>query len=296
VRYWELTVAVPDEASEGLTNFVWELGALGVVEDERPGERPRLRAFFPDASDTGTLPARVQHYLDGLHALGFSGGGRPRLAPIADEDWAEAWRAHFAPMEVGRSLLVTPPWQQAPANGRHVIMIEPGRAFGTGQHGSTSGCLRLIEEIVERDRPARAIDIGTGSGILAIAAVKLGVESVIAIDTDPDAVAATTGNVERNGMTGRVHACVDGVEMVSTPPAPLVVANLLAAAHHRLGARYRALMAPGAALVLGGILDEERDGVLTALATHGLRARRTLSVEGWTSLEMQGDAPVHDRA
>lgn len=295
MRYWELTVAVPDEASEGLTNFVWELGALGVVEDEHPGERPRLRAFFPDAPDTGSLPARVQQYLDGLRALGFPGGGRPRLAPIADEDWAEAWRAHFSPMAVGRSLLVTPPWQQPAPNGRAVIMIEPGRAFGTGQHGSTSGCLRLIEDVVERDRPARALDIGTGSGILAIAAVKLGVPSVIAIDTDPDAVAAAVGNAARNGMSGRVHASVADVQTFTTPPAPLVVANLLAAAHHRLGARYRTLLAPGAALVLGGILDAERDGVVATLAGHGLRARRALSVEGWTSLEMQDDAPVHDR-
>ena len=295
MRYWELTVAVPDEASEGLTNFVWELGALGVVEDERPGERARLRAFFPDAHDTSSLPARVQQYLDGLRALGFSGGGGPQLAPIADEDWAEAWRAHFSPMEVGRSLLVTPPWQQPAPNGRHLVCIEPGRAFGTGQHGSTSGCLQLIEAVVERDRPARALDIGTGSGILAIAAVKLGVGSVTAIDTDPDAVSAAAGNAARNDMAERVHACVADVETFATPPAPLVVANLLAAAHHRLGERYRAFMAPGAALILGGILDAERDGVVAALAGCGFRARHALSVEGWTSLEMQDDAPVHDR-
>ncbi|MEX2148528.1 MAG: 50S ribosomal protein L11 methyltransferase [Candidatus Rokuibacteriota bacterium] len=295
MRYWELTVAVPDEASEGLTNFVWELGALGVVEDERPGERPRLRAFFPDAHDTDTLPARVQQYLDGLRALGFAGGGGPRLAPIADEDWAEAWRAHFAPMEVGRSLLVTPPWQQPAPNGRAVITIEPGRAFGTGQHGSTSGCLRLVEDIVERDRPPRALDIGTGSGILAIAAVKLGVASAIAIDSDPDAVAAAAGNAARNGMAERVSARVADVETFTTEPAPLVLANLLAAAHRRLGARYRTYLEAGGALVLGGILDAERDGVVATLAGHGLRAGRALSVEGWTSLELRHDAPVHDR-
>jgi ribosomal protein L11 methyltransferase len=296
VRYWELTVAVPDEASEGLTNFVWELGALGVVEDERPGERALLRAFFPDAGDTASLPARVQQYLDGLRSLGFSGGGRPRLAPVADEDWADAWRAHFGPMEVGRSLLVTPPWQQPADNGRAVISIEPGRAFGTGQHGSTSGCLRLVEDIVERDRPARALDIGTGSGILAIAAVKLGVPAVVAIDTDPDAVAAAAANAARNGMADRVHASVADVQTFTTPAVPLVMANLLAAAHHRLGGRYRTFMRSRGALVLGGILDTERDGVLAALAAQGLHARRALSVEGWTSLEMQDDAPLHDRA
>jgi ribosomal protein L11 methyltransferase len=296
VRYWELTVAVPDEASEGLTNFVWELGALGVVEDERPGERAQLRAFFPDAGDTGSLAARVQQYLDGLGALGFSGGGRPQVAALADEDWADAWRAHFSPMEVGRALLVTPPWQQPTDTDRAVVTIEPGRAFGTGQHGSTSGCLQLVEDIVERDRPTRALDIGTGSGILAIAAVKLGVPSVVAIDTDPDAVAAAVANAARNGMAERVHASVADVQTFTTTAVPLVIANLLAAAHHRLGACYRTFMPSGGALVLGGILDGERDGVLAALAAHGLRARRAISVEGWTSLEMQDDAPLHDRA
>ena len=296
MRYWELTVAVPDDASEGLTNFVWELGALGVVEDERPGDRPLLRAFFADASDTPSLAARVQQYLDGLRSLGFSGGGRPRLAPVADESWADAWRAHFSPMEVGRSLLVTPPWHEPTDSGRAVITIEPGRAFGTGQHGSTSGCLRLVEDIVERDRPARALDIGTGSGILAIAAVKLGVPRVIAIDTDPDAVAAAATNAARTGMEDRVHTSVADVETFTMAPAPLVVANLLAAAHHRLGARYRRFMASGGVLVLGGLLDSERDGVVAALAAQGLRARRALSIEGWTSLEMHDNAPLHDCA
>jgi ribosomal protein L11 methyltransferase len=296
VRYWELTVAVPDDASEGLTNFVWELGALGVVEDEQPGARPLLRAFFADASDTGSLAARVEQYLGGLRSLGFLGGGHLRLAPVADEAWADAWRAHFSPMEVGRSLLVTPPWHEPADNGRAVITIEPGRAFGTGQHGSTSGCLRLLEDIVGRDRPARALDIGTGSGILAIAAVKLGVPCAVAIDTDPDAVAAAASNAARNGMENRVHTRVADVETFTTAAAPLVVANLLAAAHHRLGARYRTFMASGGALVLGGLLDSERDGVVAALAAHGLRARRALSMEGWTSLEMHDDASLHDRA
>ena len=96
-RYWELTVAVPDDASEGLTNFVWELGALGVVEEEPPDGGARLRAFFPDTADTAILSTRVDAYLAALDALGFRGGRPSRVVPLADQDWADAWRAHFTP-------------------------------------------------------------------------------------------------------------------------------------------------------------------------------------------------------
>jgi hypothetical protein len=120
-RYWELTVAIPADASEGLTNFVWELGALGVVEEET-GEGPaRLRAFFSGTVDTGVLTARVDAYVAALDALGFAGGRPARVAPIADADWAEAWRAHFAPFTIGRRLVVAPPWETAPTQDGRLV-------------------------------------------------------------------------------------------------------------------------------------------------------------------------------
>lgn len=286
-RYWELTVSVPDEASEGLTNFVWELGALGVVEEEAVGARPRVRAFFPDTAHTGDLAGRVDAYLASLDVLGFRRVDAASVTPIADEDWAEAWRAHFAPFAVGRRLLVAPPWETPVAGHRTVLAIEPGRAFGTGQHGSTAGCLLLLESVLERARPDRAIDAGTGSGILAIAAARLGVPSVLAVDTDPDAVASATANVQRNGLGDRVVCRVDDVSRLDVPPAPLVVANLLAAAHHALAARYAALVTPGGSLLLGGMLDAEADGVAATLIAHGLHRRDARSVEGWTSIECE---------
>jgi ribosomal protein L11 methyltransferase len=294
-RYWELTVAVPEDASEGLTNFVWELGALGVVEEEPPGRPAQLRAFFPDTADTAVLAARVDAYLAALDALGFRGGRPARVAPIADEDWAEAWRAHFAPFPVGRRLVVAPPWDSQPAAGREVLTIEPGRAFGTGQHGSTAGCLMLLEAFVERARPARAIDLGTGSGILAIAAARLGVADVHAVDSDPDAVASAAANVERNGLAGRVRCTVADVATLEEAPVPLVLANLLAAAHRTLAPRYARLLTPGGVVLLGGLLDGEADEIAAVMAGHGLRRRDTQSVEGWTTLACE-HAPVRDRA
>src|SRR5213593_4409162 len=107
-RYWELTVEVPEETSEGLTNLVWELGALGVVEEETPGRRPRLRAFFPKTLFARALEESVREYLAGLSALGFPKAGEPSVVALASEDWAEAWPAHFRPLAVGKRLSIAP--------------------------------------------------------------------------------------------------------------------------------------------------------------------------------------------
>ena len=294
-RYWELTVAVPPDASEGLTNFVWELGAVGVVEEETPADGARLRAFFPDAADSEAVARSVDDYLGALASLGFARAGHPAVTTVADTDWAEAWRAHFAPLPIGRRLLVAPPWETPPdADGRLVVTLEPGRAFGTGQHATTAGCLELLETIVERRRPARAIDLGTGSGILAIAAARLGVPEVLAIDSDPDAIAAATANVQRNGLDGRVTCEGADVAALDAEPAPLVLANLLAAAHRALAPCYARLVIAGGVLVAGGCLDGEADEVVAALNEHGFRRDAVRSIEGWTTLACE-HAPLRDR-
>jgi ribosomal protein L11 methyltransferase len=335
--FWQLTVPVTAPISEGLTNLVWELGALGVVEDEV------LRAFFPPDVAPRALRARVRRYLDGLRALGYAVGDvLPTVLPVVEEAWAEAWKAHFRPIEVGRRLLVAPPWD-TPATPRLTLVIEPGRAFGTGHHGSTSGCLVLLERLCEatpaaragQDRPApppgqprprsprgrrcvlasrpgpgtgsraqesdtrwvprgphpapiaRALDLGTGSGILAIAAARLGVPEVLAVDTDPDAIVAAIANAARNGVPDRVRCAVADAARLAAGGFPLVLANLLAAAHLAHGARYRRLLCPGGTLILGGILEHEAGGVAGALTATGLVPHDQETVDGWASLALR---------
>ncbi len=293
--YVELTADAGEEAAEALTNFLWELGAVGVVEETTGSGPARLRAFFPAAADTETLTVRVDTYLDGLRALGLVAGPRARLAPVADADWAAAWREHFRPVTIGRALLVAPPWEIPAASDRVVLAIEPGRAFGTGHHGTTAGCLELLEALVTGAPPPRALDLGTGSGILAVAAARLGVGDVLACDTDPDAVEAARANAARNGVEGRVRAVDADAGTLTAAPAPLVLANLLAAAHHALAERYRELVADGGALVLGGLLDAEAEAVIATLAAHGFRHEASRSLEGWTSLTLR-HAPLHASA
>lgn len=240
------------------------------------------------------LETRVRDYLASLGALGLATPAAPTITALADRNWGEAWREHFRPLAVGRRLLVAPPWDVPVAPGRIVLIIEPGRAFGTGHHGSTAGCLSLVERALDGAGAARAIDLGTGSGILAIAAARLGVERVLAVDDDPDAVTAAVANADLNGVAARVDCRLGDAAMLEAAPAPLVLANLLAAAHVRLAARYRRLLAPGGVLVLGGILDAEAESVRDALRAHGLAAADALSIDGWTALGFR--APVHDLA
>jgi ribosomal protein L11 methyltransferase len=172
-----------------------------------------------------------------------------------------------------------------------VLVIEPGRAFGTGHHGSTAGCLGLLERAADEASPPHAIDLGTGSGILAIAAARLGVRRILAVDDDPDAVRAAVANAELNGVADRVDCRLADAGTLEAPPAPLVLANLLAAAHLKLAVRYARLLAPGGTLVLGGILDAEAGAVGEAMRACGCASAGALSLDGWTSLAFR--APIH---
>jgi ribosomal protein L11 methyltransferase len=283
-RYWELSLTVPPGASEGLTNFLWETGALGVVEEERPGTLPELRAFFPETAAPAVLTERVTAYTDGLAELGFGAIGRPRVVVLEDSGWADAWREHFRPITVGARFVIAPPWDLPAPSERLVLIIEPGRAFGTGHHGSTAGCLEALERVVGARVPERAVDLGTGSGILAIALAHLGVRQVLAIDDDPDAVAATAANAARNDVAVHVDARADDATILEIAPAPLVVANIITPVHRRLAGRYGHYVAPGGTLVLGGILDAEAAELGRMFALLGWREADAVSREGWTTL------------
>ena len=202
-------------------------------------------AFARSSQATGSRQARdrAAAYLAGLAALGFTAPGPPHLTPLANGNWAEAWRQHFRPVVVGRRLVIAPPWEVPTAAGRVVIVIEPGRAFGTGHHASTAGCLEALETLIE-PAPASALDLGTGSGILAIAAVRQGVGRVLAVDEDPDALAAATANAARNGVAERIECLRADAGALDVAAVPLVLANLLTAAHVLAGRPLRPLSGP----------------------------------------------------
>lgn len=291
MSFWELRVPASVETTEGLTNFLWEQGALGVVEEERPGAAPRLRAFYPDSSSATGLVGAVKVYRAALGALGFDTEGEPEIVPVLDEPWSSAWQEAFPPRDIGTRLCICPPWH-ARAAARAAVIIEPGRAFGTGHHGSTEGCLGLLDAHASgwggaAGRPRRILDIGTGTGILALAAIALGALEVRAVDVDPDAVASAARNAALNGWGDRLVLGLGGIESVTEePPFDLVLANLLAHTHLALVADYRRLTSPGGSVILGGMLAEEASAISEAFERAGFHLASRALVEGWASLLM----------
>jgi ribosomal protein L11 methyltransferase len=217
---------------------------------------------------------------DGLRALLGGAGIAARVEALPQDDaWRGALAAFHQPVEIAGRLLVRPPW--APARPPLLdVAIDPGMAFGTGQHATTRACLTLLADLADERPGASLLDAGCGSGVLAIAARRLGFDPVWAVDADPLCVEATLANARRNGVGLRVGRRAIGADRL--PAAAVVAANLTGGLLRELAA---ALPEPGpGALVASGIRREEAAGVEAAVAARGLRFARRLDRDGWTTL------------
>ena len=214
----------------------------------------RVVALFPDDIDTDAL-------LGGLEAALAPAPLPPRrIEPLAEQDWARAWMDRFHPTRFGRRLWIVPSWHQPPEPDAVNVMLDPGIAFGTGTHPTTRLCLEWLDGVVEPGMSL--IDYGCGSGILAVAGALLGADPVLAIDTDPQAVAATRENAARNQVGDRIEAALPGV--IPDRPVDLLVANILANPLIALAPRLSGLVRPGGSIALSGILSEQAEAVASA--------------------------------
>lgn len=211
---------------------------------------------------------------------------------IAEAAWATVWKEHFHVERVGRRLVVRPSWRAfTPQPGDVVIDLDPGMAFGTGQHETTRGCLVMLERLVTPGM--RVIDVGTGSGILAIAAAKLGATSILAVDIEPQAVTVAAENAARNGLADRIHVGRGSLgpswPFAGTADgwADLLVANIHARALVELAPAIVAALRPGAAVVLSGIIAGRETEVRDAFAQRGLALTDALTDGEWRTLAMR---------
>jgi ribosomal protein L11 methyltransferase len=210
--------------------------------------------------------------------------------------WEMDWRQHFRPVRAGRSLVVVPPWDRDAHGGRRRVVIHPGMAFGTGQHATTLGCLEALERLASPP-PARALDVGTGTGVLAIALAKLGVRKVLALDLDPQAITAARGNLRRNGAGSRVRLVCAPLE-TAAPLAPrgrgypLAVANLYVDALAELAPALALRVAAGGHLVTSGVLRSQQARVRAAFAPPLWHLRSATRRGAWvTSVFQRRAAP-----
>lgn len=245
-RSWiETRVEVGLDAAEIVASFLVDLGSPGLVTEDR-GERVELVAYFDAESEIEALRAWL-----GAHAIDAA----IRTQRIGEENWAENWKEHFPPTLVGERLYLCPPWAVTPPAGRVSIVIDPGMAFGTGHHATTRACLELLET---RVRPGmHVLDVGTGSGVLSIAALQLGAARAAGVDTDPLATGAAAENAARNGVAASLslHASLDGVGGVFDLALANIQLNVLTPLEPEIAARVR----PGGTLIASGLLREELD-------------------------------------
>jgi ribosomal protein L11 methyltransferase len=262
-----------------LTGALAELGITGTeIREPRPGAAEVV--FYVEAVSASAAAASAS----ALAALSpaLAAAEMEVRGDVSSEVWTENWRSHFAPVRVGRRLTIVPPWEAEPDGDRVTIVINPGGAFGTGRHETTWLCLEALEDLVRLGM--RVADIGTGSGILAIAAAKLGAQRVVAVDIDPAAIDATRENATANNVADRIDAAE-----ASLPPAvdaayDLVVANIYSDTLVALSGNLTAITAVEGVLVLSGI-EATRSGELEAAFTQRGFALSEKRVRGeWAAL------------
>ncbi|MGH7965145.1 MAG: 50S ribosomal protein L11 methyltransferase [Candidatus Binatia bacterium] len=292
-RWHCLAVTVPHEAVEAVTNFLVELGSIGVVEGVRdltqpPAAATEVQGFFPAEVSGSMLRDTFARYLTDLSVLFPSlGHPSPHLVEVTSEAWHERWREHFPPVSLGERFFLLPPWAAVPQNtDRIVIVINPSMAFGTGHHATTQGCLTAIESLHERyGAPERAFDLGTGSGILAIALAQLG-SHVWATDTDPVALDEASKNAEANHVRPCIHLSDTPTEKLPLP-FPLVVANLFATTLIALAPVLETAVERQGHAILSGIQTDQEADVCAAYPPPAWRLIARQAQDEWVTLVLQ---------
>lgn len=295
--FLELTLPCTELQQPRYERALEDVGALAVTLADAHADAPDEQAIFePGVGEqplwgemvlTALFPAETPRELL-LHALSAADAGldwsRAQFRDVADQDWERAWMDQYVPLQFGRRTWIVP-WNHdlpdgADAPDAAVVRLDPGLAFGSGTHPTTALCLQWLDGLADAGTlgGARVLDFGCGSGILALAALKLGAAHAVGVDNDPQAVTATLDNAQRNGVDDRLDVYLPGDEPVAS--YPVVVANILASALVTLADTVTARVAPGGVLAMSGILAGQEDEVIAAYAAHfdDLRADR---LEDW---------------
>lgn len=280
--YVAVDLAEADAEEAGATLF--ELGAQGV-------EQRDAGTYAKGAAGRVTLVASFASHGEAREAMAaVPADWNARLEEVVGDAWRDAWKQHFEPFEVCPGVLVCPPWNVVDAGARQRVVLEPGRAFGTGLHETTS----LVTGILADEALAgkAVLDVGCGSGILALVALRLGAARAVAIDIDPDAVAVTRENAERNGLAAVVEASATPVGDVGGT-FPVVLANIESGPLTQLAPAIVARVAPGGRLVLSGILAEHvapaqlEDIRRAYVTTAGMREREVRRKGEWIAVVLE---------
>jgi len=266
----------------------FELVDEGLAARIDPG-RPAIVRAYVSAADPGVaerLAADVARDLGHLSAFGLRPIGPLTTRIVAEADWAEAWKAHFPVMRIGRRFVIRPSWRRHRASGDEIVLaLDPGMAFGTGLHPTTRLCLKGLEALADAGAldGARALDVGCGSGILSIAAARLGARSVTSVDIDPIAIDATTANARRNRLTRQIRPRLGSLPSGDGPYA-LVIANLIASVLIALAGDLAGELTPDGRWLVSGIFADREAAVREAFIGVGLAVTDRWAEDEWVAL------------
>ena len=288
-KWIEVRLLVPAGMQEEASLFLTDFSGRGVIiqEEGAPPGGALIRGYFLPEEFGVWQQEQLQEYLKrlaghGLYPLGLE------MLQVDAEDWAEAWKAHFKPLRVTPRLIIRPPWEEYEGEpGETVLTIYPGMAFGTGRHPSTLLCLRALEEVWPQRLPLgesdwQVLDVGTGTGILALAAARLGA-GVLAIDVDPEAVAAALENVRLNALEERILV-EDTLLQAIRQQFALILANLTTLDLLHLADSLAGRLLSGGALIISGFLEKDRPQLAARFLSLGLTEAGFLTQDDWGAL------------
>lgn len=299
-------ISTSHAGAEGASDFFLESGAAGVeIDDPLTGtadfpphswdyaaspvatktDTVIVKAYLPTQTAMPNVINGLQHRMVALRECGVDVGAAQVFWRLTDDStWKDQWRRYFHTHKVGKMLVIKPSWEEyQPAPGEVVLALDPGAAFGTGLHASTTLCLRCLEKCIKPG--AVVLDVGTGSGILALAAAKLGAAQVLALDQDPLAVQAATDNVRHNNLSGRItvrHS--DLLQQAGDIQAQVVIANIVADVVIRLAPTVPTHLAPGGMFIAGGIIAARLADVTAALTHCDFRVEEVMQEQGWAAI------------
>jgi ribosomal protein L11 methyltransferase len=271
--WMEIKISVPASEADAIANFLIEQGANGVVEESQAsspdpssvGNNVMLKAYIKKDASVQTHLNEIKKYLTSLSSLTGNNSYELLTDEIEDEDWNALWKSFFQPIKVTKRIVVKPSWKTYWKQEQEIVIeLDPGMAFGTGTHASTRLCLQAVEELADKlsDKShCSLLDVGTGSGILAIAAVLLGIPKVVGIDIDYQAVECAKKNAETNNVSDKL--IFTNVPLYKTNGAfSMIVANILPQTLIDLKADLLSHLAPSGYLILSGILKEKAREVI----------------------------------
>lgn len=294
----EIAVHTPGDWVEAVSYALREMGAGGVAIDDpgplwnlagaepeirpdflpEPGALAVVKAYFQQGSEKEKLPALK----DFLAEAGIS-GVRVETREVQEEDWQDAWKAYYKPVSIGKHLVIKPTWEEYSTRGDEIIIhMDPGQAFGTGTHPTTAMCLEMIEEFIKPGD--KVVDVGTGSGILAIAAARMGAAKVMAVDSDPVAVGAARENVRRNGLDAAVEVREGNLLDNVGGRFQLVIANILSSVIKELAPEAAGVLEAGGHFIASGIIKERLPEIRSVLEKTGFVIEKICEQGEWVAL------------